>query len=118
MYEKQLEKTGENYYFLKTIINNKVDLVKLDMIEFLGKLISLLTIGLILALFFSLALIAGFVAFTMYMNQVLESSYMGSMVSASALTFIAFIIYIFRQSLIYKPLKEIIYQNLYESNDE
>ena len=112
-----MQKTGENYYYLKTIINNKFKLLKLDLLESTGKLLSMLVIGLLLLIFSSFSLIAVLIAFTFYISEIMGSTHLGLLTSSGILFILGMIIYLFRVQLIHRPLIKIIYNNLYNDND-
>jgi len=113
MNESQLHNTGENYLYLKTIISNHIKLMKLDLIESTGKLLSLLVTGLLMIIFFSFSLISIFVAFTLFISDILDSTIMGLLISSGLVGIVGVAIYLLRDKIIFKPLADTIYNNLY-----
>ncbi|NNF34556.1 MAG: hypothetical protein HKN68_10630 [Saprospiraceae bacterium] len=116
MNENHLKKTGENYLYLKTIVSNHIKLMKLDLIESTGKLLSLLVTGLLLIIFFSFSLISIFIAFTLYISNILDSTIMGLFISSGVVSFLGLAIYILREKIIFKPLVDAIYNHLYNQS--
>ena len=112
-----MQKTGENYYYLKTIINNKFKLLKLDLLESAGKILTLLVLGLLLLIFSSFSLIVMLIAFTLFISESMASTQLGLMTSGGILLILGIMIYHFRVQLIHRPLIKIIYNNLYDNND-
>jgi len=110
--EKIIEDLGENYQYLKTIAENKIEIFKLQfyqkMYASLGKII--LSATFFISAFFLLEGLL--IAFSIYIGNILNSLILGFLIGFSTLIPINIIIYLLREYLIYRPLAHLVHKKL------
>lgn len=108
---------GENYQYLQTIVNNKLELKKIELAEnassILSKTILLLAVSAIS--FFAIIILIILVGILIY-NMVGSIIMTLCVLLLVALIFIL-IIYLSRKSIIYKPITKIIYTKILKITD-
>lgn len=112
MNKKLLTDAGESYVYIKTIVESKVELAKINAAQTTSKMMGamlLFTILGITALLILLAILAsvGFLFATMY-----NSFYIGVLAFCLPILIIAVCIFFFRKKIIYKPITNFIYSHV------
>lgn len=89
-----LNDVGENYHYAKTIINNKVEILKLEMLQQISNLGNILAIA-FLALFLAMIVITLLVAATVvYMAQIMDSYFYAILITIGITTLTSGILFV------------------------
>jgi len=100
-----LSSAGENYHYIKTIVNNHVEIKKLELLQsgsqVLGKTILFAILAVLIGLSCLILLVLGIILLAYWIGSwPWACAYV-----AGALLLIAFIIYIARNALIFRPIE-------------
>jgi len=108
---------GENYQYVKTMLDNKIELAKLDVAQLMGKMLGK-------ALLYSIAMSVGsllasglLIALALYLGQVFDSIIQGVLAVCGILVLLCILLFVFRRTLIFKPAAHILY-SLIDDEDE
>ena len=109
MNNKLLEDLGENYQYAKTIVDNKVELMKLDVIETSATVVGKIISGFVLALLSFVILLIGLSISCILIAQALGSFLYALLIVGAIILILTIIIFVFRDSLIFNPVVNAFY---------
>ncbi len=114
MSNKLLVDAGENYEYIRTITENKIELAKIDLTQraskILGSIILYTVIGAIFILFFLSLLIT----LCVYLATLLESTILSILAISFVLLILGILAFIFRKILFFNPIARFILTNIIE----
>jgi len=115
---KLLTDIGENYFYAKTIVENKIELKKLAFLESGANIVGSLIVGLLIGLLLFTTYVLAIFALIYYLTTILSSVYLSVAVGISLIFIKIMFLYLLRKKLIINPISNLI-ANLYEtkSND-
>ncbi len=103
--QSPLSQAGENFHYVKTIVNNQVEIKKLELLQnstqVIGKTILFATLAVLIGLSCLILTILSIILLATWM----ESWPLACVCAAGALLLIATIIYLARRVLIFNPLE-------------
>lgn len=108
MKSKLISELGEGYEYSKIIVENKIELAKIDIIEKSSTLISYLVLYAFVSLFLLLLFVSSLIVLSVYLSQLLGSIYLAYLVTVLVGAVLTFILFLFRKKLIYKPIQDIL----------
>lgn len=100
---------GENYEYLRVIVENQIQLKKLDLLEDGSKFAGLVMLAIIMFVFIFLMIIALSVIAVLLLTSALESTILALLAFSGIILFISSIFIIFRKQLIILPTIKIFY---------
>jgi hypothetical protein len=106
---KILKDLGENYEYVRIIANNRLELTKLNLIEDAGHVISYTVIVVLVSWIVSMITLASSVALVIWLSSVFESLLVAILAFAGLLTLLLAVLFIFRNTLIIKPILNLYY---------
>jgi hypothetical protein len=109
-----LSHTGENYEYIRTIIDNKIKLLYLELADSTSRLLGYLIIGIILFTIISLTSLGAIIALTIWLSGYVGSAATGIMISATILGLFGLMIFLFRKRIIFIPTTRLILSIFYE----
>lgn len=112
MNKKILVDLGENFEYARTIIENKVELAKLSLVEILSKIVSKFILYIVIGFFSAILFIGGLVALAIWVNQVFDSIFLGIGLAGVFVLIITFIVFTFRKAIIITPVTNAIFDSL------
>ncbi len=98
------EDIGENYVYVKTIVENKLKLLKLDLLESVSKMAGYLLVSALIAFFFSISLIGLVVASSWYIGASYDSPITGVIIGFALLIPVGVLIFLGRRIFLYRPI--------------
>lgn len=106
-----LSDLGENYEYARTIVNNKIELAKIEAIEESSKLIGKSILGLVALLFGTLFLMFffAFIAFLIY--SVSQSFVLAFGIVCSIIILLMITLIFLKETLIYKPVLRLLFES-------
>lgn len=105
-----LHDLGENFEYAKTIVQNEIELKKLDLIESSAGIIGMVISGAILVLTGVIALVFALTLLTVGLAQMLGSVLYALLVVGGFILLLGLLIFVFRRTLIIDPVINKIYQ--------
>ncbi len=112
------EDIGENYVYVKTIVENRFKLLKLDLLESVSKMAGYLLVSALIAFFFSISLIGLIVASSWYIGTSYNSPITGIIIGFAALIPIGILIFVGRHFFFYRPIAKFLLQRFSEDEAE
>lgn len=112
------EDIGENYVYVKTIVENRFKLLKLDLLESVSKMAGYLLVSALIAFFFSIALIGLIVASSWYIGALYDAPITGLLLGFAALIPIGLFIFWGRRFFFYTPIANFLLQSFSEDETE
>lgn len=112
------ESLGQSTTYLKSLIEVKVDQVKLQAIESSSKVVSSLLTVLVIGATAGLTALFGFLALAIYLGQILDSVALGFLAVAGLLLLLTFCFYLLRRRIITNPIISYIIQLIYEKEEK
>lgn len=112
------EDIGENYLYVKTIVENKFALLKLDLLESVSKLAGYFIIGALVVFFSSISIIGLIISTGWWIGLQYDAPVTGLMLGLASLIPISIIIFASRRALFYKPIAKFLLDNFTQSKDE
>ena len=109
MKNKLLFDLGENYGYLKKLMENRIELVKLDLAEYFAKFIGRAIIFILILSLGGIALLGLLIALIIYIGEILNSLTSGLLIVSGLILLVCACLYIFRVPLIFKPAAHLIY---------
>jgi uncharacterized membrane protein len=114
---KIIEDLGENYQYVKTIIDNKIEIIKLNLLNQVYKKTGNIILFLVTVLSSIILGIGLLIAFSFWLSTLFQSYSLGFLAGFSILIPINLFIFIFRKALIYRPIANF-YINLFINQNE
>jgi hypothetical protein len=111
----QIEDITEN---LKAYLHTKVELAKLNAAEKGSNVIANIIAGIIVMLIFFLCFVFAGIAFSLYINQFMNSNWIGFLIIASVYLLIGLLVWVARTKLLRMPIMNSIIQLLLKNSDE
>jgi len=111
----QIEDITEN---LKAYLHTKVELAKLNAAEKGSNVIANIIAGIIVMLIFFLCFVFAGIAFSLYINQFMNSNWIGFLIIASVYLLIGLFVWVARTKLLRMPIMNSIIQLLLKNSDE
>lgn len=116
--EKIFSKAEEMVEHVKEYVNNRTDQLKLNTSEQTAKLLSyLIATGIITAMVIFFVLFAG-VALSLFLGEVLGKPYWGFLITGGFLLLLAWLLWVFRRSVLQYPIMNGLIQQLFKSEEE
>lgn len=112
-----IEDLGENYQYVKVIIDNKIEIMKLKFINQLYKKAGNLILLIIIFTSTVLLLLGLLIAFSFWLSTLINSQTIGFLLGFGVLLPINLIIYLFRKQLFYNPIANLL-MDQFITNDE
>lgn len=95
---------GENYEYIRTIVDNKIELLKLNAIEDMAQITSIVILSIFLFVTAVISVSALFVVAVLLLAPVVGTYYLAILLVLLAWFGIGAIVYLFRKNLVYKPV--------------
>ena len=111
-----LTELGENYEYIRTIVSNEIELVKINISEKSANILGIIVVGIIALLGPILVLVCLLIALAIYLSKILQSSIMGVLLTTLIIAVIITIVVIFRKKWILGPIAYSIFSR-YEKKD-
>jgi hypothetical protein len=111
----QIEDITEN---IKAYLHTKVELAKLNAAEKGSNVIANIIAGIIVMLIFFLCFVFAGIAFSLYINQFMNSNWIGFLIIASVYLLIGLLVWVARTKLLRMPIMNSIIQLLLKNSDE
>jgi len=108
---------GENYQYAKTIVENTIELKKIDFAENTASLASKMVVSLLLGVLGIISLIILVIISGMWIYQLTDSIMMTLAILILINVILAVIVIASRRRLIYQPITKAIYSKLLNIND-
>jgi hypothetical protein len=110
MNQKLMSDIGENYEYVRTIIDNKIEIAKIDLSIGAAKVI-----GYILLSFFLLGMLGIFIAslvvvLAIFLGKVTGSLVGGILIASLIIVLISALVFILRRQLIFAPVSKLFYK--------
>ena len=112
MNNKLLFDAGESYEYVKTIVENKLELAKINATQRFSKMIGNIILATILLLITAILIMTSLVVFCYYIIISSGSIMYGTLVFSFLLFLFGFLVFIFRKSIIYKPITNFLYSHI------
>ena len=112
------ESLGQSTTYLKSLLELKIDQVKLKAAERSSKVISSLFTVMVIGATAALSALFGFLALAFYLGQILDSQILGFLSVAGILLSLTFCFYLLRRFLIINPIIAYIIQIIYEKEEK
>ena len=104
MNDKLVTDVGENYEYLRTIISNKIELLKIDAAEGAGRILGYLIVALIVLVLGLLIFLGLIISLAIFLSNLLGSPSLGLLITCLVLGIITFIIIRMRRKLFFEPI--------------
>lgn len=112
MTDNILTDLGENYEYARTIVNNTIELKKIEVAENLSTLVGKTIVSIMLGIVVSAVVMLGIIAFVFLLYYYFDSVLKSLAIVAIAILTLSVIIYSMRKQLIYRPITKMIYSAL------
>lgn len=112
------EDIGENYVYVRTIVENRFKLLKLDLLESVSKMAGYLLVSALIAFFFSISLVGLIVASSWYIGAIYDSPMIGVILGFAALIPIGILIFLGRRFFFYRPIANFLLHRFTEDENE
>jgi hypothetical protein len=89
-----INQLGENYYYLKTIILNRIEISKLELLQFFSIIISKLITGLVFSILILIATLFCLIALVLYVATLVGSHIYALLIVALLIVLIGILFYI------------------------
>lgn len=103
---------GENIEYVKTIINNSIELKKIEGAELSSKFLGIGILGIVLGIMTMFVLGIIIIISSLLLIQHSGSTISGLLIMLGIISFIMLIIYIFRKKVIYTPIANAIMSSI------
>ncbi len=103
---------GENLEYVKTIVNNTIELKKIEAAETASSVVSVSILGLLIGAISMFIFAMLLIFFTLLIAQSVGSLSTALLIMSGCLTVLILIIYGLRKALIVKPITKIIYSSI------
>ncbi len=101
-----MKEAGENYYYVKTILNNKTEIFKLELLQHISNMGNVVVIA-VLALFFTMILVTLLVAtMVVFLAQLLGSYPYALLASVAIMTLLFIVLYTFMKPMIIRLIEK------------
>ena len=101
-----MKEAGENYYYVKTILNNKTEIFKLELLQHISNMGNVVVIA-VLALFFTMILVTLLVAtMVVFLAQLLGSYLYALLASVAIMTLLFIVLYTFMKPMIIRLIEK------------
>ena len=101
-----MKEAGENYYYVKTILNNKTEIFKLELLQHISNMGNIVVIA-VLGLFFAMIIVALLVAtMVVFLAQLLGSYLHALLASVAIMTLLFIVLYIFMKPMIIRLIEQ------------
>lgn len=114
MSNKLLVDAGENYEYIRTIVENKVELAKIDVAEKASAVIGSLVLVTVLSIIGVMFFVTLLIMLAVYLSAVFGSVFTGIAASSAILLLVGIVFFYFRKVAIYDPITSIILNNIVE----
>lgn len=118
MKKEPLTELGENYEYLRTIVNNKIELLKLDAVESGSRILGYLILLLVVSSFVTLILGLVSCLLVLVFTELVDSMLIAITLTIAAWTICIGIAYLFRKHLFYQPLSNFILTKFTKDDSE
>ncbi|WP_235296139.1 hypothetical protein [Portibacter marinus] len=112
--ESILTELGENYEYVRTIVSNEIELVKINASETTAKVLGFVALAVLILLGSLLVLVGLLITLAIYLSSLLNSAVLGVLITTLILAIAVFLIIIFRRKLFFEPIAYAMF-NRYES---
>ena len=112
MNEKLITDLGENYEYVRTIVNNKIEIFKLDVAENASRAFGYIGLIFVIGNLLWILLLALLTALVLAISNALGSLVYSILIVSLGLVIISFLFYTFRKVLIFKPLAALFYRTM------
>ncbi|GLR15728.1 hypothetical protein [Portibacter lacus] len=112
MNDQLMTDIGENYEYIRTIINNKIEIFKIDLAQNVAKSLGLIILALMLSGMFFILLAILITALIILLAEATGSVLIGLMISGIGLLIICTVIYLLRKPLLYRPVAKLFYSKI------
>lgn len=102
------------YKDLKAYIDARYRYIKLDASEKLIRIVSSLTLIVVLILIFSLALLFFFIAMAFYIGNILHDNFLGFLIVAGIFVFLLLLLILLRKPLIVHPIQKSMLKSIFK----
>lgn len=116
--EKPFAQIDELATNIKDYLHTQVEVIKLKAAEKGSDVMANIIAGIIVMLIFFLCIVFAGIAFSLYINQSMNSSWIGFIIIASIYLLIALIVWLARTKLLRLPIMNSIIQHLLKKTDE
>lgn len=117
MSQKILTDIGENYEYLRTIVDNRIELIKLDIVAGTSRTAGFFVMGLVGLVVFGVILMGLTTALALWLAQPLGSLTSGILVSCGILLVLILLIYLMRKPLIIRPAARLMVKAFLEDDE-
>ena len=112
MNNKLLVDAGENFEYVKTIVENKIELAKIELAEKLGTMLSKVVLFAVLGLLGLLFIISLFIILSIWLTELLGSAILAIAVVSSVIFVIGAILLVFQKKVVSRPVTNFIVNNI------
>jgi len=103
---------GENFEYIKTIAQNKVELKKLDLVENASDILAYFILFLVAFILASLFSIMSLIGLTIWLSHLLNSYPTAIGLVALGLFLLILFVVFFRNQLIFRPIKNLLFSSI------
>ena len=114
MNSQLLKDAGENYEYIRTIIENRIELTKISATEKTSKIFGSVILYTIMGIFGFLIFVLGLFCLGLWFSSMMESTIAGFGIVALILIAMLLCTYIFRKKLILEPISNFIFNNIFD----
>lgn len=114
MSNKLLVDAGENYEYVRTIVENKVELAKIDLAEKTSAVVGSFVLYTVLSVIGVMFFVTLLIMLAVYLSTVFGSVFIGIAASSGILLLVGIAFYYFRKVAIYNPITNVILNNIVE----
>lgn len=109
MDDKLMTDVGENYEYIRTIINNKIEIAKIDISVVTSKALGYTILALLFLGMLGLFIASLLVALAVALAGLTGSWIYGILLASASLIIVSILIFLLRRPLIFKPIANIFY---------
>lgn len=107
-----LNEAGENYYYVETIVKNKLELKKIEFIESVANNTGKIILAGLALITFSLVYTLFLILFTLLLAEYFDSYTIGLLIMGTIILIKFSLVAIFRKKILFKPISKLIYEKL------
>lgn len=108
---------GENFTYAKKLIENRIELAKLDIAEYLARFIGHAVIAIILLSIGSMLFAGLLIALAIWLGQIFQSITAGILAVSGLLFILGAVLFFLRKNFIFEPAARLIY-SIIDDDDE
>lgn len=112
MNDKLMTDIGENYEYVRTIVNNKIELFKIDLAQNTAKILGFIILGFFLLSMMTIFVASLIIALAFAIAEAIGSTVFGFLIASLLVMLISFIVFYFRKSIFFNPVAKMFYKKI------